>query len=492
MKLSMQYRLMLIIQALIFISIATHYMMLSSLYHNTSMIASDRKLIAKDRTEYPPNLETLKDEKWSALLNLTDSMNSTRCENNFGFGLIRRWSAARAIWCSPSVTCHAIKQEGHGGNGDNLCVLENAIFDAAPYRNDNQTRKIVLKYRDSVHSDMPYMHHSSKVLNTLCSKNTSEWNNKKLPGWNEDWLVGGLSTDGPAECQNTEEKPLLIIQRHGFANFYHSSEDFFNAFLALLITGLRPDQVRVLIADLFPWGPFETFWKHLFHDARTVWEVRAEPARCYRKIIIGIYGPASPLTLIRQRTSCFRSPLVRAYARWAWASFGLSPQPQDGRARLLWMSRQASVPWPERAYCDDRYFACADWAHLALRRIARVVRNDADVVAALAARGELRVSSADFSVLPFPQQVALVAASDILAGPHGAGLTHLLFLPDWACVVELSVDGSQSNIHFANLAAWRGLRYSSKVVGNPVPPQAVVGLVTTACAALLPRSPPPG
>jgi hypothetical protein len=52
------------------------------------------------------------------------------------------------------------------------------------------------------------------------------------------------------DCRDAEARPLLIIQRHGFANFYHSSEDFFNAFLAFLITGLRPDEVRVLLADL--------------------------------------------------------------------------------------------------------------------------------------------------------------------------------------------------------------------------------------------------
>jgi capsular polysaccharide biosynthesis protein len=50
--------------------------------------------------------------------------------------------------------------------------------------------------------------------------------------------------------------------------------------------------------------------------------------------------------------------------------------------------------------------------------------------------------------------VAEVASSDILVGPHGAGLMHLLFLPDWACVVELQLDGTGSRLHYANLAAW--------------------------------------
>ena len=437
---------------------------------------------------YLESSESSEEEQWMKLVNFTDSMKSTKCEDDFGFGLIRRWSAARRTWCSPSVTCHPIMQAGHGGNGDNLCILENTIFDPASYNDVNNTRKIVLKYRDTVHQDWPYLHHNSKVLATSCSKVTSEWKDNQLPGWNLDWMVGGLSTDGQVECQSIEEKPLLIIQRHGFANFYHDSEDFFNAFLALLITGLRPDQVRVLIADLFPWGPFESFWKHLFLEVKTAWEVREEPAKCYRKIIIGIYGPASPLTSIRIKSTCFRSPLVRAYGRWAWQSFGLAPQRSDNGTRLLWMSRKPSVMWPERAYCDDRYFACADWTHLHIRQIGRVLRNDEEVVKALAGRGELRVSSSDFNTLPFQQQVAQVTATDVLAGPHGAGLTHVLFLPDWACVVELFIDGSQSNIHFTNMATWRGLRYTGAVMPNPAPAQDVVRLVME----LLFRAPPPG
>ena len=39
--------------------------------------------------------------------------------------------------------------------------------------------------------------------------------------------------------------------------------------------------------------------------------------------------------------------------------------------------------------------------------------------------------------IPFLSQVSITAGTDILVGMHGAGLTHLLFLPDWAEVVEL-------------------------------------------------------
>ena len=426
--------------------------------------------------------EQVRHRAWMDLIKANETMSTESCENDFGFGLVSRWAAAKKEWCRPSISCYPMMQTGHGGNGDNLCVLNNVSFDPKPYNDDRRTRQLILAYRDTSHEDAAYMHHDTPIIQTRCSKTSDVWRDDQLPGWNADWMIGGLAIDRQISCESTEDKTLLIIQRDSFANLYHNSEDFFNAFLALLIAGLRPDQVRVFLADLYPWGPFESLWKHLFPDVRTAWEMRVENATCYKSVIVGIYGPASPLTLINLNSNCFRSPLVRAYARWVWSSFGLSPQPQHNRSRLLWMSRQPSVRWPERAYCDDRYFRCEDWTHLGIRSIARVLNNDAEVVAALAARSELQVVGVDFNKLPFEEQVGRVAASDIMSGPHGAGLTHLLFLPDWACVFELFIDGSEANIHFTNLATWRGLRYGSIVIDNPAPPDRVVQELWTACA----------
>lgn len=39
--------------------------------------------------------------------------------------------------------------------------------------------------------------------------------------------------------------------------------------------------------------------------------------------------------------------------------------------------------------------------------------------------------------LGFLDQLRITHNTDIFIGMHGAGLTHLLFLPDWAAVFEL-------------------------------------------------------
>jgi protein O-GlcNAc transferase len=39
--------------------------------------------------------------------------------------------------------------------------------------------------------------------------------------------------------------------------------------------------------------------------------------------------------------------------------------------------------------------------------------------------------------MPFEDQLNITLNTDILIGMHGSGLTHLLFLPDWAVLFEL-------------------------------------------------------
>jgi protein O-GlcNAc transferase len=39
--------------------------------------------------------------------------------------------------------------------------------------------------------------------------------------------------------------------------------------------------------------------------------------------------------------------------------------------------------------------------------------------------------------VPFKKQLEITRNSDIFIGIHGAGLTHSMFLPDWAAVFEM-------------------------------------------------------
>ncbi len=60
--------------------------------------------------------------------------------------------------------------------------------------------------------------------------------------------------------------------------------------------------------------------------------------------------------------------------------------------------------------------------------------NEADLLPCLQAHGFQIVT---LTGMPFPEQVALFARAEIILGPHGSGLTNVVFAPPQATLVEL-------------------------------------------------------
>merc|ERR1719397_644303 len=90
----------------------------------------------------------------------------------------------------------------------------------------------------------------------------------------------------------------------------------------------------------------------------------------------------------------------------------------------------------------------------------RKILNERELVEALQSTGLYKVTVARFNPLvPFRSQLTLIQNSDILVGLHGAGLTHLLFLPDWAEVLELY--NCDDVACYRDLARLRGLGYTT-------------------------------
>lgn len=68
----------------------------------------------------------------------------------------------------------------------------------------------------------------------------------------------------------------------------------------------------------------------------------------------------------------------------------------------------------------------------------RRILNSDELITELQKNESYSIQSVQFErTLPFIDQLAIVRNTDILIGIHGAGLTHLLFLPKWATIFEM-------------------------------------------------------
>lgn len=68
----------------------------------------------------------------------------------------------------------------------------------------------------------------------------------------------------------------------------------------------------------------------------------------------------------------------------------------------------------------------------------RKILNEDKLLKALSNNDKYIVQRAVYNKsIPFSKQLSITHNTDIFIGMHGAGLTHLMFLPDWAVVFEL-------------------------------------------------------
>lgn len=81
---------------------------------------------------------------------------------------------------------------------------------------------------------------------------------------------------------------------------------------------------------------------------------------------------------------------------------------------------------------------------------------------------DLKLVTYDINV-PFIEQVRTSHNSDIFMSMHGSGLTHLLFLPDWATVFE--IHNCEDKDCYADLARLRGIKYFTWEDESKVHPQ---------------------
>lgn len=189
------------------------------------------------------------------------------CEADFGNALVRKWRETKKSYCDKkssqlgsSIDCYLIHQNNHAGNGDNLCVMHNVAVDLSVYGNDAFTEDVIRKYVSTNHMAQPYPKFHPGFIVGDCSPKPDVWKSSFMPGWNSDLTVGAYKhisqVEGSVECSTWIDHTVLLQERDTFANFFHDSEDFVNAFLAMAILELKPRGTQLFLMDLYPEGPF--------------------------------------------------------------------------------------------------------------------------------------------------------------------------------------------------------------------------------------------
>ncbi|XP_033334181.1 EGF-domain O-GlcNAc transferase isoform X2 [Megalopta genalis] len=243
---------------------------------------------------------------------------------------------------------------------------------------------------------------------------------------------------GNGDCDIVIEKPTYIMKIDAI-NMYHHFCDFFNLYASLHVNLSHPAAFstdnHVMIWESYSYrsafqDTFEAFTRNPLWDLKTF---RGETV-CFKNLVFPllprmIFGLYYNTPLIY---GCENSGLFKAFGDHVLHRLRIPlHERKNQRIRVTLLSR------------DTQY---------------RRILNEDELVKALKENPEYKVRKVVYNKkVPFKKQLEITRNSDIFIGIHGAGLTHLMFLPDWAAVFEIY--NCEDPGCYKDLARLRGVKY---------------------------------
>ncbi|KAG5343293.1 EOGT transferase, partial [Acromyrmex heyeri] len=241
------------------------------------------------------------------------------------------------------------------------------------------------------------------------------------------------------DCDVIIEKPTFIMKIDAIVNMYHHFCDFFNLYASLHVNLSHPSAFdtdnHIMIWESYSYrsafqDTFEAFTRNPLWDLKTF---RGETV-CFKNLVFPllprmIFGLYYNTPLIY---GCEKSGLFKAFGDHVLHRLQISLHPRkDRKIRITLLSR------------DTQY---------------RKILNENELVKALKENPEYKVNKMVYNKnVSFKKQLEITRNSDIFIGIHGAGLTHLMFLPDWAAVFEIY--NCEDPNCYKDLARLRGVKY---------------------------------
>ncbi|TKC46461.1 hypothetical protein EI555_017696 [Monodon monoceros] len=248
-----------------------------------------------------------------------------------------------------------------------------------------------------------------------------------------------------AKCDIVIEKPTYFMKLDAGVNMYHHFCDFINLYITQHINNSFSTDVHVVMWDTlapplsqssYGYGDlFSDTWK-AFTDYDVIHLKTYDSKRvCFKEAIFSLlprmrYGLFYNTPLI---SGCQNTGLFRAFSQHVLHRLNITQEgPKDGKIRVTILARSTEY---------------------------RKILNQNELVNALKTVSTFEVQIVDYKYkeLGFLDQLRITHNTDIFIGMHGAGLTHLLFLPDWAAVFELYNCGDERC--YLDLARLRGVHY---------------------------------
>ena len=358
-------------------------------------------------------------------------------QNQFTNTFFDNWKYSSQVFCNGRISAYA----------NNFVLMHKVLLDKNLFQGLEGGKDVlqVLKYDESLEIYQP------KKGALKISKCSEKLKYMFLKDYDINMVYSNLfdsidtrTTIHSVNFDDVRKSFYLLVVRVEYANLYHQMTDFYNAFIIMKYFRKTKDKVNILLLDGHPKGSLDSVWSVLFNSSSRLSQLK--PKTFFYELVWNIYGHSSyllnhflpDLPFVEE----FRNFFLESYG---WNSTLNSSKLNCSKIRIMFLWRKDYLAHPRNPS----------------GRISRQISNTREILR------ETREYFPNFSIrgmqldkYSMRHQLFHIINTDILIGMHGAGLTHALFLPAHAGLIELlPYYNSPRGNHFMAIARWRSLIY---------------------------------
>uniref|UniRef100_A0A8C1LGN9 EGF domain-specific O-linked N-acetylglucosamine transferase n=1 Tax=Cyprinus carpio TaxID=7962 RepID=A0A8C1LGN9_CYPCA len=246
-------------------------------------------------------------------------------------------------------------------------------------------------------------------------------------------------------CDVIIDRPTVFMKLDAGVNMYHHFCDFVNLYISQHLNNSFSRDINLVMWDTSLYG-----YGDLFSET---WQAFTD----YDIIHLKNFD---------SKRVCFRDAFFSLLPRMRYGLFYNTPLISDCHSEGLFKAFSQHVLY--------RLGVSQDGPKVNMLEIHTHTNKDHDLIPLINALKtvplfEVKLVDYKYKEMPFLEQIRVTHNSDIFIGMHGAGLTHLLFLPDWAVIFELY--NCQDESCYRDLARLRGVHYMTWQKRDKVFPQ---------------------
>lgn len=258
-------------------------------------------------------------------------------------------------------------------------------------------------------------------------------------------LVKNIATSHPASPKFAN-KYVIAVVRQDYANLHNWVRNILNTFIIMMHFKIQPSNMSILFMDGHPATELDKAWETIYDKPLRVGQMRETVQSS--NFILSFVENEGPLSKYENTQVSY----LEEFRSFVLSRFGLESKSTLNctSLKITIILRRNSVYHPRNVNGNT----------------GRKIFNEAELVDGLMKEFPgACVKAVVMETLPMKLQLDAIRQTDLLIGMHGAGMSHVVFLPKHAAILELFPMGFKIGRPwykcFHSIANWRNMNYDT-------------------------------